>query len=341
MKTTTAVAISGGIDSLMAAHLLKKQDHRVVGLHFLTGYETRPIDIAKVAGQLGIEYHLVDLRSPFSTEVVDYFIQTYRKGKTPNPCLVCNPLIKFGYLLQAARELGADRLATGHYARLRQDADGTVHLLRGKDNAKDQSYFLAFVQQKQLALACFPLGSYRKSEVKAMAAAQRYRPATRSESQDACFIKEQSYCDFLEQHTELLPPAGDIVNLEGRVLGRHQGLHRYTIGQRRGLNCPAAAPYYVVALDTGQNRLVVGSKTETLSAKCLVEKVNWIRSSPQLPMRVNTRLRYRHKGAPSTLEQLQTGELVVHFDEPQSAITPGQGAVFYDRDEVVGGGFIT
>ncbi len=340
MKTATAVAISGSVDSLMADHLLKRQGHRVFGLHFVTGYEKQVLDIGAVAGQLDIEIHLLDLRSDFSATVVDYFIRTYRDGQTPNPCLVCNPAIKFGSLLDAARQRGADRLATGHYARIQNDDDGTVHLLRGIDSTKDQSYFLAFLDQEQLSQACFPLGDYRKTEVKAMAAAEGYRPVTHGESQDACFIKERSYGDFLERHASSLPEAGDIVDRQGHVLGRHGGLHRYTVGQRRGLNCPAAEPYYVLQLDTRNNRLVVGFKKETLSRQCRVGQVNWIRPSRRMPMRVDTRLRYRHRGAPSTLQRSSSGEWFVRFDEPQSAITPGQGAVFYQQDEVVGGGFI-
>ncbi|KPJ77265.1 MAG: hypothetical protein AMJ54_08780 [Deltaproteobacteria bacterium SG8_13] len=340
MKTTTAVAISGGVDSLMAAHLLKNQGHRVIGLHFITGYERQAAPIESVADQLGIEIHLLNLRSEFSTAVVDHFIRTYREGKTPNPCLVCNPVIKFGHLLEAARNLGARRLATGHYARLRSDGDGTVHLLRGADAVKDQSYFLAFLDQRRLSRACFPLGDYRKSEVKAMAAAEGYRPAVTSESQDVCFIKAGSYSGFIERLATDLPEAGDIVDRQGRVLGRHQGLHRYTVGQRRGLNCPAAEPYYVLRLDTGNNRLVVGFKQETFSRQCRVSQVNWIQQPPRMPLQAHTRLRYRHKGAPSTIEQGRRGQWIVRFDEPQAAITPGQGAVFYRNDEVIGGGII-
>ena len=340
MKTTTAVAISGGIDSLMAAHLLKEQGNRIVGLHFTTGYESRIANIGAVADQLDIEIHKVDLRNAFSATVVDYFIRTYRNGKTPNPCLVCNPFIKFGHLLEAAQKLGADRMATGHYARLGRAADGAVVLKRGIDAAKDQSYFLAFLDRRQLSRACFPLGEYRKSEVKAMAAARGYRPVTAAESQDVCFIQRGSYSDFIERHAAALPGGGEIVDRQGRVLGRHRGLHRYTVGQRRGLNCPAAEPYYVMQLDAANNRLVVGFKAETFSRQCRVEGVNWIQPSPPKPMRVDTRLRYRHRGAASTLRLTESGHWTVVFDDPQPAVTPGQGAVFYRKDDVIGGGFI-
>ena len=347
MKTTTAVAISGGVDSLMAAHLLQQQGHRVVGLHFTTGYEPQTIPIATVADQLGIDFHVVDLRGEFSSSVVDYFIRTYRDGQTPNPCLVCNPVIKFGHLLEAARNLGADRLATGHYARLRRADDGRAHLLRAVDAGKDQSYFLAFLDQQQLQQACFPLGEYRKTDVKAMAATAGYRPVTSGESQDVCFIKGTSYSEFIEQHLEpaVLPEAGDIVDVNGKVLGRHHGLHRYTIGQRRGLNCPAEKPYYVLQLDTRSNRLVVGFRKETFIRQCRVTRLNWIQPTPGFPLRVHTRLRYRHRGASSTLQRTAADagngdDWTVDFDEPQAAVTPGQGAVFYRNDEVIGGGII-
>ena len=347
MKTTTAVAISGGVDSLMAAHLLQQQGHRVVGLHFTTGYEPQTIPIAIVADQLGIDFHVVDLRGEFSSSVVDYFIRTYRDGQTPNPCLVCNPVIKFGHVLEAARNLGADRLATGHYARLRRADDGRAHLLRAVDAGKDQSYFLAFLDQQQLQQACFPLGEYRKTDVKDMAATAGYRPVTSGESQDVCFIKGTSYSEFIEQHLEpaVLPEAGDIVDVNGKVLGRHHGLHRYTIGQRRGLNCPAEEPYYVLQLDTRSNRLVVGFRKETFIRQCRVTRLNWIQPTPGFPLRVHTRLRYRHRGASSTLQRTAADagngdDWTVDFDEPQAAVTPGQGAVFYRNDEVIGGGII-
>ena len=340
MNTTIAVAISGGVDSLMAAHLLLQKGHRVVGLHFRTGYEERPPDVEAIAAQLGIEIHQVDFRSDFSTAVVDYFIRTYKDGKTPNPCLVCNPVIKFGRLMKTALKLGADKLATGHYVRLRRDSDATTHLLRGVDAVKDQSYFLAMLDQHQLSRASFPLGNYRKTEVIAMAAARGFKPATTSESQDACFVAGKTYGDFIEQHDESLSTAGDIVDQQGTVLGRHRGLHRYTVGQRRGLDCPAAQPYYVLEIDTRNNRLVVGFKNETMSRHCRVGQVNWIQPDQQLPMRADTRLRYRHQAAPSQIRLRRDGDIDVRFDEPQSAITPGQGAVFYRQDEVIGGGFI-
>jgi tRNA-specific 2-thiouridylase len=340
MKPLIAVAVSGGVDSLMAAALLKTQGYPVFGIHFLTGYEPENRDVAAVTDQLGIPLHVVDLTEAFRTRVVEYFLQTYLVGKTPNPCLVCNPVVKFGILFEHARRLGADRLATGHYARIVQDAHRQPHLLMAVDRRKDQSYFLAFLTQHQLARACFPLGKMKKSFVKELAALEGLHPVSHKESQDACFISSHRYTEFLADQLGVAPSPGEIVDREGRVLGRHTGLHGYTIGQRRGINCPAAEPYYVLRLDTQKNRLVVGPKRDTLSSECRVQGINWIQAEPSEPIRVHTRVRYRHAAVPSTLTPQPKQQAIVGFDAPQSAITPGQGAVFYIGEEVIGGGWI-
>jgi tRNA-specific 2-thiouridylase len=340
MKPLIAVAVSGGVDSLMAAALLKTQGYPVFGIHFLTGYEPENRDVATVTDQLGIPLHVVDLTEAFRTRVVEYFLQTYLVGKTPNPCLVCNPVVKFGILFEHARRLGADRLATGHYARIVQDAHRQPHLLMAVDRRKDQSYFLAFLTQHQLARACFPLGKMKKSVVKELAALEGLHPVSHKESQDACFISSHRYTEFLADQLGVAPSPGEIVDREGHVLGRHTGLHGYTIGQRRGINCPAAEPYYVLSLDTQKNRLVVGPKRDTLSSECRVQGINWIQAEPSEPIRVHTRVRYRHAAVPSTLTPQPKQQAIVGFDAPQSAITPGQGAVFYIGEEVIGGGWI-
>ncbi|MGB8334889.1 MAG: tRNA 2-thiouridine(34) synthase MnmA [Desulfobacterales bacterium] len=340
MKPLIAVAVSGGVDSLMAAALLKTQGYPVFGIHFLTGYEPENRDVAAVTDQLGIPLHVVDLADAFRTRVVEYFLQTYLVGKTPNPCLVCNPVVKFGILFEHARHLGADRLATGHYARIVQDTHQQPHLFTGVDRRKDQSYFLAFLTRQQLARACFPLGEMKKSVVKELAALEGLHPVSHKESQDACFISSHRYTEFLADQLGVAPSPGEIVDREGRVLGRHTGLHGYTIGQRRGINCPAAEPYYVLRLDTQKNRLVVGPRRDTLSSECRVQGINWIQAEPSEPIRVHTRVRYRHTAVPSTLTPQPEQQAIIGFDAPQSAITPGQGAVFYIGDEVIGGGWI-
>lgn len=371
MKTTTAIAVSGGIDSLAAAWLLKQQGHNVIGIHFITGFESSatgleraveiPMDsahvdasavpdsaafrsasqeMALIAAQLDIPIKLIDCRKAFRARVVDYFTRTYLNGYTPNPCLVCNPNIKFGFILDAARRLGATRLATGHYARVEKDRQGRYHLLKGVDPLKDQSYFLGFLTQKQLAAACFPLGGMHKSEVKALAAAKGLVPVSQNESQDICFIKGTHYADFILNQTGVKPEAGLIEDVGGNVIGKHQGLHRFTIGQRRGINCPAAEPYYVVRIDMKRNRLVVGFKKDVYATECRVKRINWISAAPSTPLEVHTRLRYGQREVAATLIPAEDNRAVIRFKEPQASITPGQGAVFYQGNEVLGTGWI-
>jgi len=358
MKPLTAIAISGGVDSMMAAHRLLQEGHAVIGIHFLTGYETDGPDLcagttpqdrkdsvaAKISGladRLGIPCEILDLRAPFRQDVINYFTDSYEKGLTPNPCMVCNPRIKFGALFDFARKLGAERLATGHYARIKTDGSSRFHLFRGVDRAKDQSYFLAFLRQDQLARAVFPLGEFTKASVKEMAAANGLKPVTTGESQDICFVRGLTYGEFLARQPNFTPQPGPIEDGRGNLIGRHNGLHLFTIGQRRGINCPASEPYYVVRIDTRQNRLIVGFKKDLGAAHCRVTDINWINGMPPAPLKVDTRVRYRHQAAPSIVAPLDDRTAIVTFDEPEAAITPGQGAVFYQGDEVLGGGWIS
>jgi len=351
MKQTTAVAISGGVDSLMSAYLIKQQGQHVIGIHFITGFETSSIcvqqpsvnktdNIRDIGEQLGIPLEIVDIRAEFKEKIVDYFTRTYQHGKTPNPCMQCNPNIKFGTILNHAFKLGAHKLATGHYARIREDLNGRFHLLKGLDPKKDQSYFLARLTQQQLAKAWFPLGDKKKEDVKKMAAGKGLHPVTRGESQDVCFIKNDAYGDFLTRQIGLKIEPGLIEDTAGKVIGNHQGLHLFTVGQRRGINCPAAEPYYVVRLDTERNRLIVGSKIDLLTSSCKVTDINWIAEKPPGPLEVRTRVRYRSKEVPSTVFPQDDHKAIVQFKAPQAAVTPGQGAVFYLDDEILGGGWI-
>ena len=313
-------------------------------LHFLTGYE-KPAEsgsegITALGRQLDLPVVVIDLRAPFKAMVVDYFTAAYRNGETPNPCLVCNPAIKFGALLDEARRLGASCLATGHYARVEQGKAGRYRLRRGVDESKDQSYFLSRLTQDQLARACFPLGTLTKAKVKALAAEKGLQPLNVQESQDVCFVRETGYADFLIQTTGLCPQPGDIVDTAGHRVGTHSGLHQYTVGQRRGINCPASQAYYVVRIDTVHNRLVVGFKDELVADGCRITAVNWIAGVPDGPIQADTRIRYRHTAVPSTVSPVGHDGAVVRFDQPQDAVTPGQGAVFYLGDEVLGGGWI-
>ncbi|WP_319525840.1 tRNA 2-thiouridine(34) synthase MnmA [uncultured Desulfosarcina sp.] len=344
MTGPIAIALSGGIDSLVAAYLLKKQAKEIFGFHFLTGFEKPcdpgPTQIQALFQPLDIPVQVVDLKAQFRKTVVDYFAAAYQNGETPNPCLVCNPTIKFGVLLQKAIQLGATHLATGHYARADMGASGRYRLLKGVDGGKDQSYFLARLTQDQLSRACFPLGTWTKDQVRALAEEKELAPVARSESQDVCFVRDSSYADFLVETAGMVPRPGEIVDTQGRRVGAHEGLHRYTIGQRRGINCPASRPYYVIRIDTRRNRLVVGFKEERYTSECRVRNINWIVDVSDGPLAVDTRIRYRHRAAASTVTPDEKGGATVRFDEPQSSVTPGQGAVFYRGEEVVGGGWI-
>ncbi len=367
MKGPTAVALSGGVDSLVTAYLLRKAGHDIIGLHFLNGFESHYIDTVQplephkaslienptaagyghlqsalegMAASLEVPVKIVDCAAPFYSLVIDDFQQAYRTGKTPNPCMVCNRRIKFGILLTAAHELGARRLATGHYVRTSQSADGLTHLMTGKDPQKDQAYFLARLTQSQLTQAVFPLGSMHKSAVKALAARQGLHPLADRESQDICFIDNQAYGRFLADHLGFKPQPGDIEDLSGNRIGQHEGLHLFTVGQRRGINCPASEPYYVCRLDTTRNVLVVGQKADLLASGCTVDRINWIIPPGDSTLRLQTRVRYRSPAADATVTLSGPSVAQVRFDLPQSAVTPGQGAVFYRGDEILGGGWI-
>jgi tRNA-specific 2-thiouridylase len=345
MKPMIAVALSGGIDSLIAAKLLIQKGHPVVGIHFVTGYESRnapsPLQLAEqLSFRLGIDVCVMDAVQSFQETVVNYFVRTYLSGLTPNPCLICNPLIKFGTVLDYALSLGASFLATGHYARNASNADGIRHLFKGIDSIKDQSYFLSRMTQKQLAHASFPLGGMTKSQVIQLARELNLEPVHHGESQDICFIKGLTYGEFLANQEGFVSPSGPIALVSGKSIGEHPGLHLFTIGQRRGINCPAAQPYYVVRLDRKNNTLVVGFKSDLLTSSCRVRDINWIAGPPDFPARVYTRVRYRSQAICSTLSPTEDGVTVV-FDVPQPSVTPGQGAVFYRQDdEVMGGGWI-
>ena len=348
MKPTIAIAISGGIDSMVAASLLKEQGHNIIGVHFITGYEAEleksPSEIhqniSRIAGQIGVRIQIIDCNEVFKTKVVDYFAENYMQGKTPNPCIVCNESIKFGTCLNYALKLGAQKLATGHYAKITRDSENKVHLLQAIDPEKDQSYFLSRLTQNQLDKACFPLGGLTKSRVIKLASEKKLIPIKQKPSQDICFVQDQTYGRFLLNRCKIIPKPGIIQNTCGKVIGRHKGLHLFTIGQRRKINCPASEPYYVISKDIKQNRLIVGFKKHLLSSKCTVQNLNWIHKKPDRSIQVKTRLRYRSPAISSTLIPVDRHEVIVKFESPQQAVSPGQGAVFYKNNEVIGGGWI-
>ena len=354
MKKSVAVALSGGLDSAVAASLLKRKDYRVIGLHFRTGYEFTTNDSTpsrrlspvnswarKVSEQIGIPLEVLDCSEAFEREVVRYFIDAYRSGQTPNPCMVCNQRIKFGLVLKRARALGLSTLATGHYARIRREANGRFCLLKGVDRAKDQSYFLARLTQQQLSRAMFPLGSHTRDQVQRMARAWGITSCLARQSHELCFVRHKSYKEFLSESEGVPREPGPIMNTMGQTVGHHQGLHAYTVGQRRGIGIPGPAPYYVIRLDKKENRLVIGSKSELAATECTVTHINWIESEPpDKPISVQTRIRYRHREAESILIPLDRYTATVRFSNAQYAITPGQAAVFYQGERVIGGGWI-
>ncbi len=354
MKKTVAVALSGGLDSAVAAAVLKRRNYRVIGLYFQTGYEfpsshTTPATrlpraytrAQRAAEQIGISFEVIDCSQVFEREVVRYFIDTYQSGQTPNPCVVCNQRIKFSFVLEHAKALGASALATGHYARKRPEASGRFSLLRGVDCTKDQSYFLALLTPEQLSQAMFPLGSCRKKRIREIAKRWRFSASMEGESQELCFVRHPSYKGFLADLGGLRCEPGAIVNTSGDVLGKHWGLHAYTVGQRRGIRIPGPEPYYVICLDMEQNRLVIGPKSELAAIECTVTHINWIGiTPPERPLSVKTRIRYRHHEAESIVTPLGHEAATVQFAEVQYAVTPGQAAVFYQGERVLGGGWI-
>jgi tRNA-specific 2-thiouridylase len=341
-----AVALSGGVDSAVAALLLKERGHRVVALHMsLSPHDPgRPDEtVPTLAERLGVPLHSVDFRRAFRELVIQPFLELYRRGMTPNPCGLCNPRIKFSLLRRYALDLGVRWLATGHYAQVAPSgSDGRLRLLRGRDRSKDQSYFLFGLTQKQLSQALFPLGALLKGDVRNIAAAAGLPVGSRPASQEICFIPDNDYRRFFEEQTgtALFPSRGPVVDGEGRQVGEHDGIHRFTVGQRRGLGIPSSAPYYVVGLEPETNTVRVGRRKDLKRREFLVTDVNWIGiPAPGVPLEALVQVRSRHQEAPAVLAP-DSGQILVRFREPQTAITPGQAAVFYRGDEVLGGGMI-
>jgi tRNA-specific 2-thiouridylase len=340
-----AVAMSGGVDSSVAAALLKKDGHSVCGITMRLLDEQEPDIIRQskaVAEKIGIPHFVADLRDIFTNFVIDDFCREYSLGRTPNPCVRCNKYIKFGALMAEAREHGADYLATGHYARVEPDsATGRYVLKKGTDRQKDQSYFLCRLDQEQLSRAIFPLGNMTKKKARQMAVELGLPVTERPESRDICFIPDNDYARFLEKHAPESVRPGLILNSHGETIGRHAGLHRYTVGQRKGLGIAAADPLYVTAIEAENNAVIAGDKDLTYSGELVATDLNWIAGSPpEYPARVKARIRYRHPESVAVITPLDKSTIKVKFNEPQMAITPGQTIVFYDGEKVIGGGTI-
>jgi tRNA-specific 2-thiouridylase len=346
--------MSGGVDSSVSAALLKEQGYQVTGisLQLYDPVQREPgckiktccslddvLDAGRVAKKLGIPFEVIDMRAEFKELVIDYFIAEYAAGRTPNPCIRCNNLIKFDLLLKKARELGADLLATGHYARVEQDVSGAFCLKTGLDPAKDQSYFLFTLSQEQLSQIVFPVAMLEKSRVRQLAADYQLPVAQKHESQEICFIPDNDYVKFLEEHG-VSRQEGEIVTSDGAVVGRHAGTHQFTIGQRKGMGIAWKHPLHVVALDSEQNRVVVGGREELFHDALTAGNSTWGSPPISSEFRAACKIRYRHSATPCTVTLLPDDRFQVRFDNPQTAVTPGQAAVLYDGERVLGGGWI-
>jgi len=350
-RPRAVVAMSGGVDSSVAAWLLAREGYEVVGLFMRNGVHVTETEARKksccsvgdardarmVAAALGIPFQAVDLADEFGA-IIRYFMAEYAAGRTPNPCAVCNRELKFGRLFDFAAELGAEYVATGHYARIEHEA-GRPRVLRGVDRDKDQSYQLFCVREENLARTLLPLGGMQKSAVRGLAAEAGIRTAEKPDSQEICFVPSNDYRELLAQHEVELHP-GELVDTAGKVLGRHAGTEHFTIGQRRGVGVAGGVPLYVVALDPAGGRVVLGTSEECGSKALLAGELNWIGfDPPDEPFRAGVQVRYRHRAVPATVE-LAGGQARVVFDAPETAVAPGQGAALYHGDRLLGGGWI-
>ena len=339
------IAMSGGVDSAVAAHLMQHAGHNCAGAYMQMWDEglENIADARAVAERLGMDFYVLDAMGDFRKQVVDQFVCAYEAGLTPNPCVVCNRCMKFGALLEQALVLGFHTVATGHYAQIRYDEDAGRYLLcKAADAAKDQTYFLACLTQHQLPHAAFPLGGLTKEQARAIAEEQGFVNARKRDSQDICFIPDGDYFAFMQRYTGKAYPAGDYLDLNGRVVGRHKSAVAYTLGQRKGLNLAMGAPVYVCGKDMEKNTVTVGPNEALFATTLLAKDWNWL-PFPTLtePMRVSAKARSRHTEQPATVYPEENGCARVVFDTPQRAITPGQAVVLYDGDMVVGSGTIT
>lgn len=346
--TKVVVGLSGGVDSSVAAAILHHQGYQVEGLTLwlMKGKgqccSEGMVDAASICEQLGVPHHIVDIRDVFQTNIVDYLVAGYEAGITPLPCSQCNRTVKFGPMLRYAQEkLGIDKIATGHYARIEHNPEtGRYQLRRAVDPKKDQTYFLYDLTQDLLAGSVFPLGELHKTETRKIAAEYDLKTAEKPESQDLCLVEANgSMRAFLDKY--LAPKQGEIVDQTGKVLGYHDGIHHYTIGQRKGIGIAASEPLYVVAIDAGRNQVVVGNRASVHWPECTVQRVNWVSiEKPATPIRAQVQVRYRTPPMSASVIPLDEDRVRLVFDEPLFGVTPGQAAVWYDGEILLGGGII-
>ena len=356
-KEKVVVGMSGGVDSSVAAWLLLEQGYDVVGVTMQIWQDededtqsanggccglSAVEDARHVARELGIPYYVMNFKDEFKAHVIDYFIDEYLHGRTPNPCIACNRYVKWESLLKRSMDIGADYIATGHYARVERLANGRYAIRSSVAAAKDQTYALYGLTQEQLKHTLMPVGGYHKEEIRAMAERLNLPVAHKRDSQEICFVPDKDYAGFISRSTGMCPPAGNFVDRQGRVLGQHKGITHYTVGQRKGLGLAMGHPVFVTELRPETNEVVIGEEEEAFSSELTCSRLNWmaVSGSKDMPLKVSAKIRYAHKGAPCRVEEIGPDLVKVRFDEPQRAVTPGQAVVFYDGEYVLGGGTI-